>query len=84
MFIVDLDILNLRELFEILRQRLCDGVKCPIRLTLTSQIHMRNTICNDQFAVTCKTVAHQPQSLIPFNITRTLEELIQHGAHQIP
>ena len=76
MFIVNLDILNLRELFEILHERLCDGVQRPVRLTFASQINMCNPICNDQFAVTRKTVEHQPQSLIPFNIPRTLEVFI--------
>jgi len=84
MFIVDLDKLNLRELFQILQEWLCNGVQRPVRLTLPGQIHMGNTICNDQFAITCETVAHQPKSLIPFNIPRTLEEFIQNRAHQIP
>jgi hypothetical protein len=84
MFIVDLDKLNLRELFQILQEGLCNGVQRPVRLTLSDQIHVRNTICNDQFAVPCETVAHQPKSLIPLNIPRTLEEFIQNRTHQIP
>jgi hypothetical protein len=76
MFIVDLDILNLRELFEILHEWLGDGVQRPVRLTFASQINMCHPIRNDQFAVTRKTIEHQPQSLIPFNIPRTLEVFI--------
>ena len=75
-FIVDLDKLNLRELFEILRERLRDSVKCAVRLAVACEINVCNTICKDKFAVTRKTVEHKPKPLIPFNIARTLEVFI--------
>jgi len=76
MFIIDLDELNLRELFEILSERLRDGIKCTVRLAIACEIHLGNTICNDKFAVTRKTIQHKPQPLIPFYIARAFEEFI--------
>ena len=76
--------MNLGELFEILRERLRDGVKCTVRLTFACEVNVCDTISKDKFAIACKTVEDKPKSLIPFNIARTFEEFIYDGANEIP
>ena len=58
MFIVNLDELNFRELFEIFHERARDGIKRAIRLTIAHKIDMRDTIGKHKFAVTVETVQH--------------------------
>ena len=81
--VINLDELNLRELFEIRHQRTCDGVKRPIRLTIPCQINMHASIRKDKPAVACKAIEYQSESLVPFHIARTFEELIQHRSNSI-
>ena len=77
--VINFDELNLRELFEVQNQRLCNGVQRAIRLTISKQIHMYTSICKDQPAIACKTVEDLSQSLVPFHIAGTLEKFIEHS-----
>ena len=76
--IIDLDKLNLRELFEVRHQRTSDCVQCTIRLTIAHKINMHATVRKDNVAIACKAVEYRCKPLISFNATRTLEELIEH------
>lgn len=81
--IVDLDESNLRELLEICHQRTRDGIECPVRLAIPCEINIGTTIRKLEFAVACKTVVYHRQPLIPFHITGTLEEFIEHRIDSI-
>ena len=83
MFIVDLDELNFRELFEIFHERARDGIKRAIRLTIPHKIDMRDTIGKHKFAVTVETVQHQGESLVTFDIARAFEIFIERCANEI-
>ena len=52
-------------------------------MTTASQINMRHTVSKYQLAVTVETIEHERKSLISFDIARTLEIFIEHGADQI-
>jgi len=75
--------LYLGELFEIEHKRPRNGIERAVRLTTASQINMRHTVSKCQFAVTGKAVEHQGESLVAFDIARTLEKFIQYSADQI-
>lgn len=79
--VINLDELDLRELFEIRHQRTRDGVKRPIRLTIPFQINMYSPICKDKPAVACKAIEYESKSFVPFHITGTLEELIKNRSN---
>ena len=83
MFIINFDELNFGELFEIEHQGERNGIERAIRLTTTGKIHMCNTISKCKFGVTSKTVGHERQPLVTFDITGTFEVFIEHGADQI-
>ena len=81
--IVDLNKLDLRELFDICHEQSGNVIKRPIRLTIPCQIHIYAAICKHKPAIACKTVEYETQSLIPLNIAGTLEEFIEHGSHTV-
>lgn len=76
--IVDLDELDLGELFETQHQRTRDVVKCPVRLTTASQIDMDNAIRKLNSAITGKTVADHCKTLVAFHTAGPPEEFIEH------
>jgi len=82
-FIIDLNELHFRELFEIEHQRERDGVERAVRLAATRQIDMRDTIGKCQFAVAGEAVEYQGESLVAFDIARTFEIFIKYSADQI-
>jgi hypothetical protein len=43
-----------------------------------------DTISKLEFIISCKTIEDQGKPLIPFHITGTFEEFVQHGANNIP
>ena len=83
MFIINLDILNIRELLEVYHERARNRVQRPIGLARTCQIDMGDTIGRHQPAVACESIAHQGKTLVPFNIPRSFEEFIQDGTHHV-
>jgi len=78
--IINLDELNLRELFEICHQRTRDGVKRPIRLAIPCEINVRASIRKDKPGIASKAVENKSKSSVPFHIAGTLEELIEYGS----
>ena len=78
--VINLDELNLRELFEICHQWARDGVKRSIRLAIPCEINVRASIREDKPAIACKPVENKSKSLIPFHIAGALEELIEYGS----
>jgi len=54
--IVNLDELNFWELFEILHDRLGDGVQCAVRLTTAREIDVRDTVCIFELGVSGKAI----------------------------
>jgi len=81
--IVDLDELNIGELFEVCHERARNCVKRSVRLTTAGEVNMRDAIGIGKPAVACKSIEHQSQPLIPFHIPWTLEVFIKDGAHDI-
>jgi len=61
--VVNLDELNLRELLEVLYQRLGNGVKRAVRLAITNEVNMRNTIGKGKLAITCKPVIERDPAI---------------------
>lgn len=82
--IVDLDELDLRELFESQHQRARDSIKRSIRLALPNQIDIHAAIRKLNFTIACKTVIDDCQSLIPFHIAGTLEKFIERRNYNAP
>ena len=78
MFIIDFDKLHLGELFEVFSQRARNIIERTIRLAFASQIHVCNAIRKRKLAVTGETVEDEGQSLVTFDIARSLEEFIEH------
>ena len=54
--IIDLDELNLRELFEVRHQWLSNRVERSVRLAIPCKINMHTTVSKDNIAVTCETI----------------------------
>jgi|GEM_PF-3251477 len=81
--IINLDELNLGELFEIRHQRTRNGVKRPVRLAVPAEIDMHPPISKDKPAIACKTIKYQAESLVSFHITGTFEELIEDSSHAL-
>lgn len=83
MLVINLDELYFGELFEISGQWTCDGVECPVRLALTGEIDVGDTIGVLELAVPCEPVEHQGETLIAFHITGTLEVFVENGTDQV-
>lgn len=82
-FIVYLDELYFRELFEVGHQRARNRIESAIRLAITCQIDVRDTIGIFKFAVACEAIEHKRQSLIAFHVAGPFEIFIEHRADQI-
>ena len=82
--IVDLDILNIGELFEVLHERTRDSVQRAVGLACPCEINVCNAISVFELAIPGETIEHQGKSLIVFNADRTLEIFIEHRANNIP
>jgi len=76
--IIDLDELNLRELFETRRERARDVIQRAVRQAIPCQINMHATVGKLNFAIACETIIDPGKTLIPFYITRSLKELIEN------
>ena len=83
MFIVDLHILNIGELFEVRHERTRNGVQRSIGLAITCQIDMCDTIGRHKPAVARESIEHQSKTLVAFNIPRSLEEFIQDSTQHV-
>ena len=71
------------ELLEIFHQRTRDVVERAVRLAATRQVDMCNTISKGKSAVTREAIQNEREPLIPLDITRSFEELIEHRAQEI-
>ena len=58
-------------------------VKCSIRLTMTNEIDMQDTVSIRYFAIAGESVEDQRESLIAFHVARAFEEFIEHRANQV-
>ena len=74
--IVDLDELDLGELFEVLDKRLGNGIERAVRLTTAGEVDVCNTIGKGKFAVTSKAIKHKCETFVAFDIAGTFEEFI--------
>jgi plasmid maintenance system antidote protein VapI len=81
--VVNLDELNLGELFDVRHQEASDIIKGAVGLTIPCQIHMDASIGKDKPVISRKTVQDRCESLVAFHITRTFEEFVQHSRHTI-
>lgn len=83
MLIVDLDELNIGELFEVCHERARNCVKSSVRLTTAGEVNMRDAIGIGKPAVASKSIEHQSQSLIPFHIAWAFEVFVEDSTHNI-
>ena len=81
--VIDLDKLNLTDPFEARYERARDVVKCAVRLAIPGEVNIHPAVAELHFLIACKTIADQGKSLIPFDITGTLEELVEDGIDQL-
>lgn len=81
--VVDLDELNVRELFEIDGQRAGNGVECAVGLTGTGQVDVRHAVGKFEPVIACKAVEDEGKPVVAFHIAGTLEELVQDSADQV-
>lgn len=81
--IVNLDVLNIGELFEVLHDRAGDGVERAVGLAGTGEVNVRHAISIFDLAVAVETVEHEGESLFALDPDRTLEIFIEHGADDI-
>lgn len=82
--IIDLDELDLRELFKIQHKRTCDVIQCAVRLAAACEIHVGNAVDDFRSVIARKTIANDRQSLIALHAPGALEEFIEHSEHRIP
>lgn len=52
-------------------------------MAFAGQIHMCHTVGIFQFAVACKPIQDQCESLVAFHIAGALEEFVEHRADQV-
>lgn len=81
--VIDLDILNIGELFEILHDRLSDRIQGAIGLASAGEVHVCHTIGVFDLVVTGKTVEHEGKPLFTFQANWSLEVFIEHRADDI-
>ena len=81
--VVNLDELNLRELFDICHQGTSDIIKRAVRLTIPGQIHMNSSIGKDEPVIPGKAIQDRGKSLVTLHITGTFEEFVQHSRYAI-
>jgi len=81
--IVDLYELHFGELFEVLHERLRDGVQRAVRLAIAFEIHMRDAVGVFDLAVAVETVQDERETLIALHVAGTFEEFIEHRADEI-
>ena len=81
--VINLNELNLWELFEIRQQQTRDRVKRAVRLAISFEINMYSPVRKDKPAIACKAIQHETQSLVSFYIAGSLEKLIEHGSDTI-
>ena len=83
MFIIDLDEINIRELFEVCHERARDRVKCSVRLAAAGEVNVSDAICILEPGIASEAIQYQCQSLIPFYITGSFKEFIQNSTNDI-
>ena len=81
--VINLDELNLWELFEIRQQQTRDCVKRAVRLAIPCKVNVHSPVCKDQPAIACKAVEYKAKSLVSFHIARTFEELIEYRSDML-
>jgi hypothetical protein len=81
--IVDLDELNIGELFEVRHERARDGVERTVGLTIASEVNVRDAIRVFEAAVACKAVQHEGKPPVAFHIAGTFEKFVQHRADEV-
>jgi len=81
--IVDLDVLNIGELFKVLHDRARDGVERSVGLTRACEIDMCHAIGIFNLAIAGEAVQYKSEPLIPFHANRSLEVFIEHGTNDI-
>jgi hypothetical protein len=81
--IVDLDELNIGELFEIEDERARDVIERAIGLTVAREIDMRNTIGVFKFAIAREAIEDESDAFVAFDTAGTFEEFVEDAADQI-
>jgi len=81
--IVNLDELDLRELFEICHQRARDCVERSIRLAIPCEINIRASIPKDKPVIASKAIKDKTEPLVSFHNAGTLEELIEDRSNAL-
>lgn len=76
--IVDLDELDLGELFEVRHQRTRDRIQRAVRHAVSRQVNIGATVREHHSAIACETVTDHRQPLIALHVTGPFEEFIEH------
>jgi len=74
--------LNFRDFFEACHERAGDVIQRAVRQAIADQVNIYPAVTELYFLVPCKTIADQGQTLVPFHITRTFEELIEDSIYR--
>ena len=81
--IVDLDVLNIRELFEVLHERARNGVQRAVGLAGPGEVDVRHPIGVLDLAVAGESIEHEGKSLVALDTNRSCEEFIEHGTDDV-
>jgi len=81
--IINLDKLNIGELFEARHERARNVVQRAIRLASPCKINVHHIIYKLNFAIACKTITDHGKTLVPFHVTGTHKELIEDRINNI-
>ena len=81
--IVDLDVLNIGELFEVRCERTRNGVQRAIGLAGAAEIDVRNAVGVFEFTVAGETIEHQGKSLIALDAHGTSEVFIKDRTNDV-
>jgi hypothetical protein len=81
--IVDLDELNIGELFEVEDERARDVIERAVGLAIAREIDMCDTISVFEFTIASEAIEDEGDAFVTFDIAGTFEELVQDAADQV-
>lgn len=81
--IVDLDKLNIRELFEVDGQRARDGIERAVRLAVPGEVDVRDAVGIFESAVAGEAVEDEREPGVAFHVAGTFEEFVQRRPNEV-
>lgn len=74
--------MNIGNLFKACHERTRDVIQRAVREAIAGKVNIYPTISEIHFLVTCKTIADQGKTLVPFHVTGTFEELVEDSIYK--